>query len=30
VRASPVMNSVASTLTEKEMQDVAAYVRSLP
>lgn len=30
VRASPVMNSVASNLTEAQMQAVADYVRSLP
>jgi cytochrome c553 len=30
VRASPVMNSVASTLTDAQMQAVAAYARSLP
>lgn len=30
VRASPVMNAIASNLTETQMKDVAAYVRSLP
>jgi len=30
VRASPVMNSVASTLTDAQMQAVADYARSLP
>jgi cytochrome c553 len=30
VRASPVMNAIASNLTEEQMQDIAAYVRSLP
>jgi len=30
VRASPVMNSVASSLTDAQMQAVADYARSLP
>ena len=30
VRASPIMNSVASTLTDAQMTAVADYVRSLP
>jgi cytochrome c553 len=30
VRASPIMNSVASSLTDAQMQAVADYVRSLP